>query len=399
MKRTLLGSLLMLVTFASGAHAQSLFATRGLGIPTPALDGRARALGGIGVGIIGVNASLINPAELAGLTRRGVTATLQPVSSSARLGDEEGDVSGSRFPLVQVFLPFSERLVAGIGYGSALEQSWGMIINGQERVGTSDVDTRDDVRSAGGLAQLSMSVAYSITPNLAVGAGAGLHTGGLSRTVTRTYPDTALGLLPFRTVMRWEYQALFARLGVRWEDASHSLRVASSLLISENLDIRGREGGANDENASLPVRFSLGATGVITPLLLLSVGTERTFNGAADRVFSATNSLAASRDTWRLGGGLEYIGVRSGAGRTWPVRLGGGYAQLPYFNVGETPAKEWYAGLGLGYRLAGAEESPLAVVDAGVERGGRSGLVSTLNPDGLSESFWRFTFSLSVFGR
>jgi hypothetical protein len=56
-------------------------------------------------------------------------------------------------------------------------------------------------------------------------------------------------------------------------------------------------------------------------------------------------------------------------------------------------------GGGIGFRLAGDDLGPLAVADIGVERGGRSGLASTDLPDGLTESFWRFTFSLSLFGR
>jgi hypothetical protein len=78
--------------------------------------------------------------------------------------------------------------------------------------------------------------------------------------------------------------------------------------------------------------------------------------------------------------------------------VGGSWSQLPYYNTGEAPAKEWTAAVGLGLRLAEDDAGPLAVGDITLERGKRSGLETTARPDGLTESFWRLTFSLSLFG-
>jgi hypothetical protein len=99
-----------------------------------------------------------------------------------------------------------------------------------------------------------------------------------------------------------------------------------------------------------------------------------------------------------VGGGIEYEGVRS-VQRVYPIRLGGQWAELPYANPGESVPTEWSGSLGVGFRLAGDEFGPLAVVDAAVERGGRSGLASPQFANGLSENFWRFTVSLALFGR
>ena len=144
------------------------------------------------------------------------------------------------------------------------------------------------------------------------------------------------------------------------------------------------------------MQLAFGASGLLSPELLLSVGAERSWG--AESAVDLDGSAAARRDTWRWGGGFEYGGIQTGA-RSFPVRLGGSYAQLPYFNVGEEPATEWSAAFGLGFRLAGDEAGPLAVLDATFERGGRSGLESTVNADGLSESFWRVSIKLALLGR
>jgi hypothetical protein len=114
-------------------------------------------------------------------------------------------------------------------------------------------------------------------------------------------------------------------------------------------------------------------------------------------VFNAADAVSFNRDTWRMGGGFEYTGWR-GTTRTYPIRLGGSWAHLPYYDEGETPGTEWAAALGWGFHVTGDSASPLASLDMAIERGGRSGLESTANPGGLTESFWRWTFSLSLFG-
>jgi hypothetical protein len=102
-----------------------------------------------------------------------------------------------------------------------------------------------------------------------------------------------------------------------------------------------------------------------------------------------------SRESLRVGGGLEYQGVRSGQ-RVFPVRVGVRRAELPYYLEGEEPPVETSVGFGLGFRLGDAS-NPAALADLGIERGTRSGLEGGAT-GGLTERLWRFTFSLSLFG-
>src|SRR5690606_41251066 len=98
MKRALM-ILVATLLVAAPARAQSLFSARGLGMPVQPVDARARALGGVGVGLFGRNMSMVNPAEIAGYTRRGVTPAVQPMSTATTIGDTSDHLNGARRPL------------------------------------------------------------------------------------------------------------------------------------------------------------------------------------------------------------------------------------------------------------------------------------------------------------
>jgi hypothetical protein len=371
------------------AAAQSLFGTRGLGVPAPAVDARAASLGGIGVGLIGFHTSLINPAEVAGVTRRGVSAALQPVNATTDVDGQEGGTSGTRFPLLRVMFPLGDRTVASIAYGSYLEQSWALTAEQQITFQDQTVTATDVISSTGGMAQLRLGLAYTLTPTFAVGAAAGLITGNVERVASRTFTGDTLGLLaPFEERARWNYLAPMASVGVRW-DLAGRFRVGASAMVAGDIDASLSGDESEERTYSAPLELAAGASARISPLLLANAG------AMWSRV-PGTAGETVSRETLRVGAGLEYQGVRSGA-RTYPVRIGARWAELPYHLQDETAASEWAAGLGLGFRL-GDPVNPAAVADIGVERGVRTGLDGPAVPGGLSERLWRFTFSLSLFG-
>lgn len=398
MRRTLILTAALSGFLAAPAAAQSLFATRGLGVPIAPVDARARALGGVGIGLFGLNTSLVSPAEVAGLGRRGVAAAFQPVSSTAEFEGAESGLDGTRFPLIRILYPIRDgRIVFSAGYGAFLEQSWGVVTEGTELIGSDSLAVRDLVRSTGGIAQGSFGVAYTVSPRLAIGVGGGLYTGNLDRVVSRTFLDIEESLQPFTSQARWEYSGPFLSAGVRW-DADPALRLGASVTTGGDLRARGLTEVADDATFRLPTRLNAGASGLLSPILLAAVSVERALISEGPAQVDAGTAGAQARSTWRVGGGLEYEGVRS-AERVYPIRLGGQWAELPYANPGESVPTEWSGSFGVGFRLAGDEFGPLAVVDAAVERGGRSGLVSSQFANGLNESFWRFTVSLALFGR
>jgi hypothetical protein len=383
----------LLLALSTPASAQSLFATRGLGVPAPAIDARAAALGGIGLGLIGFHTTMTNPAEVAGVSRRGVAAALQPVSSTSSADGEEDGTSGTRFPLFRVIYPLSERVVGSVGYGSYLEQSWAVVNEVEVIVNGRTINAADLLRSAGGIAQLQVGVAYSLTPTLSLGVAAGVLTGNLDRTAVRSYNDTTttdpILLRPFQERLRWRYFAPIAAVGARL-DIGGVVRLSGSALAGGDLKAYAQEGDAEDRTYGAPLELSAGASARVSPLLMATAG------GAWSRLPDAGED-AVSRETLRFGAGVEYQGVGSGA-RTYPVRLGARWAQLPYHFADESAPTETALGLGLGFVL-GDPADPAAVADIALERGFRNGLDGGAVAGGVEERLWRFTFSLSLFGR
>jgi hypothetical protein len=379
----------LLLFAAAPVTAQSMFATRGLGVPAPPMDARAATLGGIGVGLIGFHTSLANPAEVAGVTRRGVSAVFQPVSTTVNVEGAEDGLQGTRFPLMRVIYPFGARAVGSIAFSSYLEQSWGVRTESEIMIGDQPMVVTDDVRSTGGIAQLRVGVAYSLSPSFAVGAAGGVLTGNVERGVARRFTGDTLGVIRgFDQRLRWNYLAPMASVGLRW-DIAGVLRVGASAMVGGELQANAQFGDAEDRTYGAPMELAAGASARLSPLLIANAG-------AAWNRYPTPEEGAGSGEALRLGGGLEYQGVRSGI-RTFPIRLGARWGQLPYHLDDESAPTEWAAGLGLGLRL-GDPTNPAALVDVGVERGGRSGLESQRIPGGVSEQLWRFTVSLSLFG-
>jgi hypothetical protein len=374
---------------AAPAAGQSLFGTRGLGVPAPAVDARAATLGGIGVGLIGFHTSLINPAEIAGITRRGVSAMLQPVNARTEVDGETDGTSGTRFPLMRVLFPVGDRTVASLAYGSYLEQSWALRSESEIVLGDQTVIANDVVRATGGMAQLRLGVAYTVTPTFAVGVAGGLITGNVERVAQRTFVGDTLGFFtPFEERARWNFLAPMASVGMRW-DLAGRFRIGASAMAAADVKASLADDETGDRTYSAPLELAAGASARISPLFVANAG------AVWSRV-PGTEAETVSRETLRLGGGLEYQGVRSGV-RTYPIRIGARWAELPYHLQNESAPTEWAAGLGVGFRL-GDPVNPAAVADIGVERGARTGLESPTLPAGVSERLWRFTFSLSLFG-
>ncbi|HEX2166398.1 MAG TPA: hypothetical protein VHG09_04075 [Longimicrobiales bacterium] len=387
--RRILALALLAGSVAAPVSAQSLFATRGLGVPVAGVDARGAALGGIGVGLFGFHTSLVNPAALAGLTRRGVSAALQPVSTSVDVEGAEDGTSGTRFPLVSVLYPVSPRLVLSLGYSGYLDQTWGVISQSEQVINDETVTVHDLLRSTGGIAQMRLSAAYSLTPTFAVGLAGGLLAGNVDRLAVRTFDDAGDDIRFFEERRRWRYSAPIAAAGFRW-DAATGLRVGASVMAGTDLEARSDDEGAEDRDYGAPLDVSVGGSLRLSSLMMATVG------GGWSRVPSTTGTTVSS-ETMRVGGGIEYQGLRSGL-RTYPVRLGGRWSQLPYHLEGETQPTEVGVSGGIGFRL-GDPMDPAAVADFSVERAKRSGLADGVVAGGVDEQLWRFTFSLSLFAR
>ncbi|HEY0304225.1 MAG TPA: hypothetical protein VGC44_04590 [Longimicrobiales bacterium] len=396
MMRKLLVTALLLALPAI-ADAQSLFDTRGLGTPAEGFDARARALGVNGVGLLGLSTSMVNPAEQAGTVRRGVSASFQPWIGTTDFQGENDDISATRFPLVSIVYP-TRFATFTLGYSSVLEQSYAVIAEGREILGSDTVPTQDVVEHIGGINQIRFGATRYLSRNFALGVSIGLYTGNLDRGFSRTYPDTTLGFRDFETHTRWNYSAPQASVGFRWDPMS-DLRVGGSVTWSGTLKAEPSDSGpALTYEYDMPLRFAVGASGRVGRNLYAAVsGTWVSWSSGDYRTPGSLEATAAEQQM-EIGGGLEYQELRSG-NRIFPLRLGARTAKLPFHLVGEEAPTEWAITGGIGFRLVEDEFGPLAVADVGVERATREGLSSSAVSEGLKESFWRFTVSLSLFGR
>lgn len=381
-------ALAAVLALPTAAGAQSLFSTRGLGVPIAPLDARARALGGVGVGLLGWSGALGNPAEAAGVVRRGVVAAVQPSRRSVAFGGQEDDLGGTRFPLIQAVQPLRGRLVLSLGYGGFLDQSWAVVSEDTVILGGQPLRTRDLVESEGGAAQARLDVAYWVSPSLAVGLGAGLYTGRLERVASRVFPDTNT-IEGYESRAAWSYSGPLIAAGAWWQPVPIA-RLAASITWSGELHANAEDEGSSDLRVKLPLQIAVGASGHLEPRLLAAVGGRWAGWSSAAGAFDEPDAAA---DIWEVGGGIEWTGSRA-LRRPLPLRLGFHYGKLPFRVRGATPS-EWAVAFGVGTVLAGDDLGPRAALDATVERGGRGDAATT----GLTESFWRFTIALALFGQ
>ena len=390
----LMGALAAII--AVPAAAQSLTSVRGLGYPLLPVDARTEVLGGLGIGLKGLSVPLINPAAAASIGRRGAVVSLAVAEQNASLG-ERSDASGAtRFPLIRLVVP-TRRVVFTAGYGGYLDQSWGLTRSGQGTASGNPVDFTDRVTSDGGIGQFQIGAAVPLGNRVAVGAAVGAYTGAQQVQFQRRFdPESTVPLQPFSETWEWQYTAPLAQLGVRW-DPLDMLRIGASVTWAGTLTGDSAGGPARDVEYQLPMQVAGGVSGYLSPTLLATVSARWSGWSTVEDVASVAPGgvTATSRDTWEVGGGLEWDDPESRALRSFPLRIGGQYRQLPFTFVGDAPT-EWFAGAGVGMRM-GDVDNPLARLDLAVQRGERSGLGNAEIGD-FSESAWRVSFTVSVFG-
>jgi hypothetical protein len=364
------------------AEAQSLFAGRGLGYVMEPVDGRGRGLGGVGLGLPEPGLSLINPAGVAGLPAAALHVTLQPDQFTSQFNGAEVSATTVRFPLIHAALPF-RRWTATIGYSSFLDRNWAVERDTTLIIGGSPVEVRDRFASHGGVARLRLGTAYALNQRLAVGASVDVYSGSVQDTVYRIFQETTLR--PTNEPSNLSFRGTGFGAGARWVP-SPAFALEASVSGGGTLEVRPALETVPVQQFELPLMAAAGVSGRITPTTLVALSGR--WNGWS-AVDGALANQGGARDTWSVAGGIEWEAIQVGE-RVVPVRLGGRHGLLPFRwdDTGDWPTESAGA-FGAGLRLAGGAAS----LDGAVERGRRGDAV------GITESFWRMTFSLTVLGR
>lgn len=386
--RALCGTLLCSLV-ATGAEAQSLLSARGLGLPFLPTDGRSVALGGVGVGLIGAELSVVDPAASARLLVPSVAFSFQSSWADYEDGSASGDFTATRFPYIALGYPSSFGTVS-ISLGGYLDQRWTATdtrtIDLDGAGGTGIVT--DNFRSDGGISTVRLGLARSITPDLDIGVQVGRHIGDVSRVFTRSFDSLDVGgvVQPYQSGGRWSYRGWLASIGAS-ADVGSILRLAAAWTWAGDLDALPDEdtvGGA--EVFPLPSELRVGATAVLSPLLRASFGVHHSGWSSADEALEDEGA----RNTFAWGGGVEWAGA-SVLGKASRLRVGYRNSPLPFtLEGGDDPTESAFTA-GLGMDLLVVQGVVLSRLDLTLERGLREA-------GSFQENFWRLATSVRLSG-
>ncbi|HKK94343.1 MAG TPA: hypothetical protein VJ925_12990 [Longimicrobiales bacterium] len=364
-------------------HAQSLLSVDGFGFPQAGLTGRARALGGIGLGLGGARLSAVDPAGAADMIASSIAFTGSTSWVDVTQGDVSSDFSTTRFPMIALSYPAGSYGVVSVGFSTVLDQTWQ-----DERASTVDIGgggqafVRDVFESTGGVSALEVGWARRFG-RVAVGARGGRYTGSLRRSLTRVFDSVTVGsgVPPFQTGGRWDYSGFTGIVGASASIGTQTF-VSGSIRLGGDLDATATETtDSPDESVSMPADMRVGASFLLAPDLVANAGFQ-----FAD--WSETD--ATGQTSWRVGGGVEWTGSRI-LGKDGAWRLGAQRAQLPFAPGDAGDATETLFSAGLALELVQSDTGPLGWFDLTVEFGGRSF-------GDVQEDVLRSTLSVSLAG-
>ena len=369
------------------ASAQSLFAQRGLGLIFEPQSARSAGLGGVTLGLPGLEIPWNNPAAAVGLPAAGLLVGAQVDGFQASYSGLETSGTTTRFPVIVAAIPFGRKFAVTAGFGTFLDQRWAIEHRDTLIVDSDSLGVTDRVSSDGGVSRLRVGGGYLIAPNLSIGLGLDLYTGGTDRVTARYFSGQPT---PGCCSAQWEYSGTGALASLDWYP-SPALRVSFAGSAGGTLKAKPKSDDKVSvaSDYSMPATVSLGASGRVTANTLIAASAGWSGWSSVDESLAGAGG---ARDIWSAHGGLEWDALAI-LGRPVPLRVGGRYQGLPFRAERATDAP-WSAekafSLGTGVVLGGGA----ARTDFSLERGRRGGV-----SDGLEESFWRFNFSVSVLGQ
>lgn len=387
MRRAALFCLAALVAFGAPVGGQSLFNAAGMGVPLEALDGRARALGNLGIGLPGGAFLPTDPGALGRLSVTTGVMAAQPswVDFSAE-GAQSGSFQGTRFPLLGVAYPLAGGMMS-VQVGSFLDQVFEASSTGSVSLATETVSTLDRFEQDGSVSNLNLGYARRVGADLSVGLTVGRFAGSVDRTLTRQFDDGGGGVLDSYVVSgTWSYTGTVVSAGVS-ADLLEPLRVAVSVQVPSDLDADASdETAGGDRSFDVPVHYRAGASARLGSGLVV-VGSVV----LADWSVTQDDLVGSGRggDANGFGLGVEFSRANIG-GRDAPLRLGFRRTGLPFAFDDEGATERVFSG-GFGLSLNTTNDLVLAGVDFAVERGRRTGT-------GITEDFWRATLSVTASG-
>ena len=386
--------LLWSLVFPGAVIGQSILGSSGLGTRAEPLDAVQRALGGVGAAIQSSTVLPGDPTASLDLLAPTLTFTIQPTWANYTVGSAEGDFVVIRFPVFGFAFPIGTTTVLTLTMGSEFDQRWSAVVQDSVDLGGTMVGITDEFRSEGGISTARAGWAKRLTPTLAVGATAGLHMGGLTRSFKRSFGQAVLDSIsleepisPFSDVGRWIHSGPVASVNVSW-DPIRSVQLTGAINWSGTIAVEPTDDvGRETLDVDVPLEFKLAATTQLSPAFMITAGMS-TANWS-DLGVPQIDSVGVGRAT-AIGAGIQWDIGNFWAGG-FPLRLGYRQASLPFRFRGNT-VKESAVSFGFAVTMSQAEGLPLAGFDVAWEIGGRSA-------GDFDENLRRLTISVRIGGR
>ncbi len=371
---------------AESAQAQSLLSSGGLGMPTGPADGRARMLGGAGVGLNGGHYSPTDPAAAGWLFLGTIEGTMEAGIETLDGGATTGR---SRFPSFGIAWPLGGNVYT-LGFSGVLSQEWRTQVARSIEVGEgSEVEALDRFEARSGIGSFQLGMARRVSESLSVGANVGRYVGSADRSFARELDPTEVGpdVEPFTAQGRWRAGGTSVTGSVSW-DVSALIRVGAGVTWGGDLALDPLE-GTNGGRVTVPMPLALraGTHASLAPgLALVASVTSSDWSDAA----AALGDEGAPGRTLDWGAAVEWDGSRI-RNRRIPLAVGYRSSELPFSRFGSAASESAITG-GIGIHLVETEGLPLARVHVGLETGNRTAGTA-------EESFFRTTVTFRITGR
>jgi len=382
-------ALVVVLAFAAvEGSAQSLYNAAGIGLPVEPIDGRARALGNLGIGLPG-NALLPgDPAAAGMLLAPSAVVVGQPSWVDYEQGAaSSGSFQGNRFPLLGIGYPAATGMFTFM-LSSFLDQHY-------EARRSVDLSLRDQVipvtdifEQQGSVGSVMLGFSQPIGETAGVGINVGRYAGSVLRRLERDFTDVLIPgeLASYEAEGNWTYSGASVT-GGGLVDLGSIVRLSASVTWSSALEATPDEdtvGGVR--SYSLPFQYRAGASAVLSPGLMVTTSVVRAdWGGIEDDILTP----ATVGSTSGFGVGFELSRARL-LGMAAPLRFGYRRSELPFTLAGDVATERVFAA-GLGVSFSETNGIVLGGADFAIERGRRS-------DSSLTESFWRATVSLRISG-
>lgn len=364
---------------AAPLGAQSNVSTQGYGYPQGQLSARALAMGGA-IGEI-EPASALNPAALGRLGSRAVLFQIEPEYRSVKSATTTDRTTTARYPLVNIGVPFGERIVLGVAASSLLDRTWQTTRTQNQNIGGDIVETTTEETSQGAINDLRFSTTWTNRRSVYIGIGISAITGRNVLTTFEEYSDSAFNAYNSNRILSYTGSALSA--GVQLLSDRLNTVVGFSFRLGNALKMK-----ANDTTLArgeVPNRYgaSVAFTGI--PGTVIAMRANRDAWSSMTPMLTNAGAGEKAHDSWDVGAGAELTGPRV-LGQTLMLRTGGRSRTLPFEAAGKT-VTERSAAFGTGANFGGGRMS----ADLTLIRQWRSADLPS-----ITERAWTFSLSLTA---